>query len=314
MMIRPVRRRITFLLLAGAALVGIPRPAVLPVDRGMDGPLELRVETLGVGPGGTETLAADEARLLPGKTALLEREVTLVSAKPRKAGSEKISLKAELRVDSATSSGLVMTIRSRVSVLATTGGIPIPKSEIRRETSTLVGEGTSQLFEVYVSPALDTKLTLNIRWSTGEGGDREEGNLPIPLTARVFEVGKDGLLLLREDQLLAAVGGTASATFNRTVPLPDDKSGGKRVRQDRLELTLTPRFQVGRSLNLSLEANGEVTTLTSDGNLQHPVAHQEDLLLSTGIPSTSEIEVISEDPDKEGWIRLHFRLEIIASF
>ena len=81
---------------------------------------------------------------------------------------EKISLREEIRADSFSPSGLVVTVRSRVNVLATTGGIPLPGSEIRREATAVVGAGASHLFEVYASVALDTRVTLNVRWFSEE--------------------------------------------------------------------------------------------------------------------------------------------------
>jgi hypothetical protein len=278
-------------------------------------PLDLKVETLSVGPGGTETVASDEARLLPGKTALLVKEVTLSSSPSRRKGSETVSLRAEIRVDRASPSRVMMKVVSRVNVLATTGGIPIPKSEIRREMTALAAEGSSQLFEVYTSPVLETKISLNVRWFPSEEGSGDgENRIPIPLTARVYEMEGGEAVLMSENQLLAAPGGTAGATFNRSVPLPGEKGGGKRVRQDRVELSISPRLQVGRSLSLTLVVTGEVTTLTEDGNISHPLAHQEELLLSSGIPTTIELELTADDPGREGWERVRFRLEVLAAF
>jgi len=275
-------------------------------------PVGLRVEALRVGPGGTETLSSDEARVLPGKGALLVKEVTLSSPARGGKGTEKISLRAEIRVGSFSPSGLVVTVKSRVNVLATTGGIPLPGSEISREATADVAEGTSQLFEVYASAALDTRVALNVRWfpeeDPGAGGDP----VPIPLTARVYEVEGTEAILMSENQLLAAVGGTAAATFNRIVPLSNDNLGEKRMRQDRVELTLSPRFKVGRSLSLTLEAAGEVVTRTVEGDLSHPLAHRAEILLSPGTPSAIDLEVASEDINKEGWDRVRFRLEITA--
>jgi hypothetical protein len=278
-------------------------------------PVGLRVEALRVGPGGTETLSSDEARVLPGQGALLVKEVTLSSPAPARKGSEKISLRAEIRVDSFSPSGLVVTVRSRVNVLATTGGIPLPRSEIRREATADVAGGTSQLFEVYTSAALDTKVVLNVRWFPAEEGPGAEGDpVPIPLIARVYEVEGGETILMSQNQLLAAVGGTAAATFNRIVPLSDSKLGEKRIRQDRMELTLSPRFKAGRSLSLTLEAAGEVVTRTVEGDLSHPLAHRAEILLSPGTPSVIDLEVASEDTNKEGWDRVRFRLEITAGF
>jgi len=278
-------------------------------------PIELRVETFQVGPGGTDTLAEDEARLLPGKAALLVREVTLSSPAGRPKGSEKLSIKAEIRIEPSSASRLVLRVSSRVNVLATTGDIPLPRSEIRREVTAIAAEGASQLFEIYASSALRTKVTLNVRWFSAaeeEGGDEER--LPIPLTARVYEVEGSNAILLSENQLLAAVGGKAEATFNRSVTLQGDKQGGKRVRQDRVEMALSPRYQIGKSLSLTLEVAGEVVTLAEDGNASHPVSHREDLLLTSGVPSTVEMDVSAGDRGKEGWERVHFRLEVLATF
>jgi hypothetical protein len=299
-------------------MIALQAPTVGVADGAAAGiPLELKVETLRVGPGGTETVASDEARLLPGKAALLVKEITLSSSpSSRRKGSETLSLRAEIRVDLSPPSRVVMNVVSRVNVLATTGGIPIPKEEIRREITAQAAEGTSQLFEVYASAALDTKIALNVRWFPGEGGAAagDEG-IPIPLTARVYEMEGAEAVLMSENQLLAAPGGTAAATFNRTVPLPGEKDGGgKRVRQDRVELSLSPRFQVGKSLSLTLDATGEVVTLTEGGNVSHPLAHQEDLLLSPGVPASVELELTADDPMKEGWEKVRFRLEVLATF
>ncbi len=302
-------------ILIGLLLLPLLQEAPVPSAAGSEAPLHLRVETLQVGAGGTTTLAADEADVLPGKGALLTKEVTLSSTAAGASGTEKLSLRAEIRVGSASPDQVVVTIRSRVNVLATTGGIPIPRSEIRREISSMVGEGTSQLFEVYSSPALGAKVTLNVRWFAGEGGAAAGSDqVPIPLNARIYEMESETPILLSDNQLLAAVGGTAAATGNRTVPLSETKAGEKRVRQDRVELTLSPRFQVGRSLSVSLAASGEVATLTPDGPISHPVSLVQDLMLSPGVPSTVEVVVSADDPTKEGWERVRFRLELSATF
>jgi hypothetical protein len=298
------------------ALLLLPEPgAVMSRAAGPATPVMLRVETFRVGPGGTETLYADEARVLPGKGALLVKEATLSGVGTARKGSEKISLRAEIKVHSLSPSGLTVTVRSRVNVLATTGGIPLPRSEIGREVTADVAEGASQLFEVYESPALDTKIALSVRWSPDEEGAGAGGSpVPIPMTARVYEVEEGEGILLSENQVLAAVGGSAAATFNRIVSLADNKLGEKRMRQDRIELTLSPRFQVGRTLSLALEATGEVVTRTAEGEESHPLAHRSELLLSPGVPSTSELEVSSADINKEGWDRVRFRLEVTVGF
>jgi len=312
-MIRPTRALFPPFVLA---LLALSEPgAVMSQAAGPATPVTLRVETLRVGPGGTETLFADEARVLPGKGALLVKEATLSAEGAGRKGSEKISLRAEIRIHSLSPSGLSVTVQSRVNVLATTGGIPLPRSEIGREVIADVGEGASQLFEVYASPALDAKIALNVRWFPDEEGAGAGGNpVPIPMTARVYEVGEGEAVLLSENQLLAAIGGSAAATFNRIVPLADNKMGEKRMRQDRIEMTLSPRFQVGRTLSLALEATGAVVTRTPEGEESHPLAHRSEILLSPGIPSTSDLEVSSADINKEGWNRIRFRLEVTAGF
>ena len=163
---RRLNPRRTGILLGLLSLLLLLRKAAVPSAAGAETPLHLRVETLQVGSGGTATLATDEADVLPGKGAFLVKEVTLSSSAATR-GTEKLSLRAEIRVGFASPGGVAVTIRSRVNLLATTGGIPLPKSEIRREISTVVGEGTSQLFEVYASPALGTKVILNLRWFAG---------------------------------------------------------------------------------------------------------------------------------------------------
>lgn len=300
--------------------MAVALPLLLPPDPGaVTGqaageatPVRLRVEALRVGPGGTETLSSDEARVLPGKGALLVKEVTLSSPPRAGKGMEKISLRAEIRVGSFSPSGLVVTVRSRVNVLATNGGIPLPRSEIRREATADVAEGTSQLFEIYASAALDTRVALNVQWfpeeDPGAGGDP----VPIPLTARVYEMEGGEAVLMSENRLLAAVGGTAATTFNRIVPLSDNNLGEKRMRQDRVELTLSPRFKAGRSVGLTLEAAGEVVTRTVEGDLSHPLAHRVEILLSPGTPAAIDLEVASGDINKEGWDQVRFRLEITA--
>jgi hypothetical protein len=285
-----------------------------PVAAGAEVTLQLHVETLRVSSSGTETLAADEARVLPGKAALLLKEVFLTSPASAKERTERISLRAEIRVESASASQMVVTVRSRVRMLAATGGIPLPKSEILREHTAAVMGGASQLFEVYASPSLGARVLLNVRWSPGEEAGGLIDPTPIALTARVYGVEGEKSVLMSENQLLAAVGGAAAATFNRSVPLAEGRSGEKRIRQDRLELTLSPRFQIGRSLSLDLQVAGEVVTLMAEGNIPHPVSHQEDLLLSPGIPYTLDLELVAEDSNKEGWDRVHLRLEITAAF
>jgi hypothetical protein len=81
-----------------------------------------------------------------------------------------------------------------------------------------------------------------------------------------------------------------------------------------LEITLVSLTLSGRNLSLSLEVSGEIATLTSEGNLSHPVAHHGNYLLSPGVPEGAELEVRSESAGKEGWVEVRFRIEIVALF
>src|SRR5262249_52126514 len=152
-------------------------------------------------------------------------------------------------------------LNSRAHVLAATGGIAIPRSDVTKRQTGEVAAGASYLFPVYESAGLGVKIALNIRWSTLDDSSPAAGELtPIPFPFRLYEVTDSGTNLLEESQLSAGVGWSASANFNRTLPLPDAKDGGKRVRQESMEVTLSPLFLSGGSLNLDLEATGEVVT------------------------------------------------------
>ena len=277
-------------------------------------PLDLTVEILRVGPGGTETLATDQARVFLGKGALLARDVTLTGKSSLKQPlTEKLRLRAELRPVGVTQAGLTLGLKSKVQVLALGGSGQIPRGDISRSLSLEIAPGASELVTIYESPSLDTKVALHVKWSLAEEQEVPgPDSTPVELVARVYEVGESGETLLADNRLAAVVGHPASTTVDRLVPLPGDEP--KRVRQDRLELTLTPRTLSGRTLSLSLEVSGEIVTLTADGDLSHPLAHRGNYLLSSGVPAGAEVEVRSDSGKKEGWIVVRFRIEIAAAF
>jgi hypothetical protein len=277
-------------------------------------PLDLTVETLRVGPGGTETLSTDQARVFLGKGALLVRDVTLEGKSSLKAPvTEKLRLRAELRLVGVTQAGLSLVLKSKVQVLAKTGSAQLPRGDINRTVDLEIARGASELVTVYESPSLDTKVTLHVKWATAEEMETS-GVIPaqVELVARVFEVGDSGETLLADNRLVAVVGHAASTTVDRLVPLPGE--GQKKVRQDRLEITLEPRTLSGRNLTLSLQVSGEIVTMTSEGNQSHPLAHQGNYLLTAGVSDGTEIEVRSDSEAREGWLQLRFRIEIVALF
>ncbi|MCI0568369.1 MAG: hypothetical protein L0Z52_09305 [Acidobacteria bacterium] len=277
-------------------------------------PIDLTVEILKVGPGGTETLATDQARVFLGKGALLARDVTLMGRSPLKEPlTEKLRLRAELRPLGVTQAGLALVLKSKVQVLALSGSGQIPRGDITRSLNLEIAQGASELVTVYESPPLDTKVTLHVKWSLAEDSEAPGADpTQVALIARVFEVGDSGETLLADHRLVAVVGHPASTTVDRLVPLPGNEP--KKVRQDRLEITLVPLTLSGRNLSLSLEVSGEIATLTSEGNQSHPLAHQGNYLLSPGVPEGAELEVRSGSAGKEGWLRVRFRIEITALF
>jgi len=299
--------------LAGlSAILGFCLPVLAAPSPGTG--IHLYVETVRVGGGGTETLSADEAQILIGQAAVLAKEVTLSGViKGAIRASEKVSFRTEIRLAGVSESRLTFSITSRAHVLATTGGIPIPRGDITKKQPGDLAAGASYLFPVYESPSLGSKISLNIRWSTEESPPGTGELAPIPLTFRLYEVSDSGRVLLEESQLSAGVGWSASASFNRTLPLSDGKDGGKRVRQESMEVTLSPLFLSGGTLSLDLEATGEVVTRDATGDASHPVAHRGNYSLSSGMPAEVDLPIHS-DPDRdEGWSQVNYRLEIVAS-
>ena len=310
----------TLLRLAGAGLLailppGVVRGAEIPSPSSASTPIDLLVETLTVGPGGTETLASDEARVLPGRGAVLEKEVTLRGRNPQgKRGAEKVRFRAEIRVDSSSTRNMTLAVRSRANVLADGGASKLPAALTRNALAELA-VGASLLFEIYESPSLGAKITLNVRWSPpGDTPAEASETVPISLSARLYEVGKGEPILINENLLSARVGGSASATFSRNVPLPASQDGGKRFRQERVEVTLAPKYWIGREVSLSLAVVGEIITRAAGADLSHPLAHQGDYLLSTDIPISLDLETLADEAGTEGWTRLRYRLEITAVF
>jgi hypothetical protein len=290
-----------------------PLLAETPGSAGRTLPLDIQIEILRVGGDGTQVLGMEEARILAGKGgALVVKELSL-SAPGGKKGVEKLSLRAEIRALSLLEGSLIIGLRSRVNVLATSG-VPLARSEIRRDVSAEVSEGASELLEVYESAALASKLILNIRWFRAPADAIEDvRRTPIPLTLRVYEVGESSTLR-SENQLLAVVGGAATATFTRSVTLDEEKGNGKRVRQERMEISLAPQYQVGRTLSLILEAAGEVFSRSPSAELSHPISVREELFLDPRLPASVEFEITSGDREREGWDRIHYRLEVTALF
>jgi len=280
-------------------------------------PVDLSVETLQVGPSGTETLSTDEARIFLGKGAVLEKEVSLRGKTARRRQAmEKVLLQAELRPVEFTSAGLSVALQSKVRVLATTtGGVLPPRGEISRTTRVEILRGGSQLMSVYESADLDMKLTLNLRWSLPEESRTGKGPpVPIDFAIRVFEITRNNEVLLSENQLPTLLGHQAVTTVERVVPVTASEGDGKRARQDKMEITLFPRYLADRSLSVGLTIKGDLVTLTPDENYAHPLAYEGNYLLSPLLPETVEMEVSSDSLEKEGWERVRFRFEILAKF
>jgi len=277
-------------------------------------PVDLTVEVLKVGPGGTETLATDEARVFLGKGALLARDVTLSGKNSLKQPlTEKLRLRAELRPAGVTPSGLALAVKSKVQVLALSGSGQLPRGDITRSVSLEIARGASELVTVYESPSLDTKVVLHLRWSLADEQEAAAPDAtPMDLVARVFEVGEAGETLVADNRLVAVLGHPASSTIDRLVPLSEGEA--KKARQDRMEITLIPRTLSGRNLSVALEISGEIVTHSPDGNQSHPLAHQGNYLLSSGVPAGTVVEVRSDSAAKEGWDQIRFRIEITAVF
>ena len=274
--------------------------------------VDLLVEVLKVGASGTETLATDEARVFLGKGALLNREITLDSGSS-KGAVEKLRLRAELRMAGLTQAGLAILVKSKVQVLAARGGSPIPRADITRSASLEIAAGASELVTVYESEQLRDKVILHIRWSETDPSASPPTELtPVEFSARIYEVSDSGQTLLADNHLMSVVGKTASATFDRVVPLPGEEE--KRARQDRMEIMITSQTLSGGSLSLKLEVSGEIVTLTPEENFTHPLAHQGVYLVSPQEPSGAEIEIGSDSEAREGWRRIRFRVEITALF
>src|SRR5262249_40046236 len=160
---------------------------------------------------------------------------------------------------SVSQGSLALVVKSKVQVLALSGEGTLPRADITKTVSLEIARGASDLVTVYDSPMVRQKVTLNIRWGLPE--DSEEAGpdpLPVELSARIYEVGESDDKLLSDNRLLAVDGGEAQTTFDQLVPIPGKED--KRVRQDRLELTLTPRYRSGRNLSLLLEVAGQVVT------------------------------------------------------
>ena len=310
---RPLMTRVAPILLAFPCLFVLPLCAD---EKGVSPtlPLDLTVEILRVGPGGTQTLATDQARVFLGKGALLMRDVTLTGKSAMKEPlTEKLRVRAELRPAGVSQAGLALLLKSKVQVLALGGSGQIPRGDITRTVALEIARGASELVTVYESPSLDTKVTLHVKWSLVEDLDPSNSEpTQVELNARVFELGQSGETLLADNRLVAVVGHPASTSVDRLVPLPGE--GPKKVRQDRLDITLVPLILSGRNLSLSLEVSGAVVTLTSEGSQSHPLAHQGNYLLSPGVPADAELEVRSDSAGKEGWVQVRFRVEITALF
>jgi hypothetical protein len=298
------------------ALIFVFMPSTTVASPGQTTPVDLSVETLRVGGAGTETLSTDEARIFLGKSGVLEKELTLRGRTARRPqATERIRLHAEFRPLDLTPTGLTVAILSQVRVLAVSGGGALPRGEISHAANVEVLAGGSQLVTVYESMDLGVKLTLNLRWSLPDESDAGTGE-PVPLEfgVRVYEVLPTGETLVSESQLPTLLGHEAVTTVDRVVPVATSEGDEKRVRHDRMEIRVVARYLSARSLSIGLTVQGELVTLTSQGNYSHPLAHGGNYLLSPLIPESTEVEISSDSVEKEGWERVRFRLEILASF
>lgn len=287
-------------------------------------PIDLVVETLRIGSDGTVTVATDGARVLPGRGASLEKELKLAGGSGQGGGeTEWIRFQAQIQIqppENPKPTELTLNLSSQVKVLAASGNHEIPREALSRRNEAVLRAGSSQLFEIYDSAALGQRVALHIRWSIPEPDRPEVGGKPIPFVIQLYEVKEGVSELLNENRVQAGILGTAGATFhrNQTIPFGPGEAEAKedegRVRQEHLEVTLHPQYLVGGEIGVMIEVAGEVTTLTPERRFSHPLAHQEDYLLTRKGLAQVDLGVVSTGVAREGWERISYRLEVRAFF
>ncbi|HUD72021.1 MAG TPA: hypothetical protein VMQ62_08670 [Dongiaceae bacterium] len=315
------------LLLAAGLLTLAAAPVPPPEPEGAV--VRVRIETIVVDRGGTRSLGADEADLVPGAVGVLHKEITLVGRDERRT-REPIVIDVRLLPDAAVPEGKTCALGAQmVTRRAAAGGTPKPAAGApkkksaaastsdpldTRETSLALGDGDTRMIEAYASAMTGGRVAFRFQCAPARP---EHDAIPDFVTLDLqVEKGAEGEAaeMLRNQRLVAALGREASTIISANATLPDGADGAKRYRRERLEAILTPLMVAAGRLQLAVQVRGDFSTIASEGPPSIATFDRtENYLVQAGERRTFEIEVTPAGKD-EGWTKVTLRVDVVARF
>lgn len=315
---RSIARVVTMLCAAvAAALAGTEEDRLgEPMERSDGGAIRIVIETIAVDRRGTWSVGTDAADIFPGKAGVLERSVTLLGRGGDDAPRETVEIKARVTPERDPEGGCAVRIESEVSRTEEVGAASSPRAQPeRRSVSLNIGSGEEQLVELYVSTL--TRCRLAVKVGCDPSASSIPGSEPRQVDLEISVARAEGdaePAPLKRNRLSSFLGRAASVFFSFNVALPELESGGERYRRESLEANLAPILISGGRLQLAVEINGELATISSSSpTVSHPVESRTTLVLEPGEQGSIEI-VVSSSGEDEGWSVVRFRLDVVSRF
>ena len=314
-------------------------PALIPpAPEGGDGAaVRVLIETMVIDRRGTWSAGTDQADLIPGAAGVLRKSVTL-EAKDGRRTKEPIDLVAKLVPGVPAPGGpacsLDLTIETHAASAAPDGkgagsaahgakpaaGTPAARpgtTPIGRVSSTLsLAAGEERFVDAYVSPKSGNKVAFRVRC----GEARHEDDADHELIALDLEIERrvegESRSIIGDQRLVALLGREVSATVSDHTTLAAEKDGddeAARFRRERLDLTLSPVVTVAGKLQIDVRVKGEVATVRASGAASvHPIDRTETFLVAS--LEARSLEIVLPGSAAEGWIDLHFLVQVRARF
>jgi hypothetical protein len=284
-------------------------------DAQAPGALRVTIETIAVDRRGTWTVGTDVADIFPGSAGVLEKSATLIGREQADPSREMVQLKTSvtpsLQAGGACVLGIEAETRRVVAGASSSGRRTAPD---RTSTRVVLKEEESRLVEVYSSPVTQGRLALKLRCGAATPSDGAELRF-VDFTLSIARADGDGTLApIKSNRLRSALGREASAQASFNLPLPDGAEGGRRYRNEDIEVTLTPLLVSGGRLQLELKLRGELATVSAkEATTRHPIDRRETIVAPSGEPHSVDLEVLSSGAE-EGWSKVRYRFDVVCEF
>ena len=272
------------------------------------------IETLVIDSRGTLSLGTDTADIFPGDTGVLEKRVTLQGRRGNSAQLESVDLLVKISPLAEDTPLCHLRIEAEARKARTGSGTRPASGDIR--VALLPFDDTNRLFfEAFSSDLTGGRIALRVGCGSPPVTSILEARF-IEFTVSIERADEATGVWepLKTNLLRAIVGREASSFFSFNLPLDEDEEDGKRYRQERFNVRLSPAVQSGEHVQIDLSLEGGVSTVSARApTVTHPISRRETLILKSGEPHTVEIEIPSSGPE-EGWARVEYRLQVSSRF